>query len=159
MAFIHQTAIIHPNVKLGDNVTIGAYSVIGGCPEHKDYFNKPYKGVVIGDNVWIGEAVTVHAGTAQDTIIGNDVILLTKCQIGHDVVIEDGCTISCLACVCGHSVIQSNTNIAVGAVIHQKVTVPSGCIVGMNSCVTKRTEMQPNSKYVGNPARYLSPNK
>lgn len=155
---IHPTAIIYPNVKLGNNVTIGAYAVIGGCPEHRDYFDKPYKGVVIGDNCWIGEAVTIHAGTTQDTIIGNDVTLLTKCQIGHDAVIEDGCTISCLACVCGHSVIKTKTNIAVSAVIHQKVTVPEGCMIGMGAIVTKKTEMQPYSKYVGNPARYLSPN-
>lgn len=157
-AKIHPTAIVYDNVTIGKNTTIGAYAIIGGCPEHREYFNKPYKGVVIGDNCWIGEAVTIHAGTTQNTVIGHNVVLLTKCQIGHDAFISNGCTVSCLACVCGHCVIEENTNIAVSAVIHQKVTVPSGCMIGMGAIVTKKTEMQPNSKYVGNPARYLAPN-
>lgn len=156
---IHPTAIIYPNVKLGVNVKIGAYAVIGGPPEHRDYFNKPYKSVVIEDNVWIGNHVTIDSGTERDTFIDRGSIILCHSQIGHDAKIGVCCTISCHAVIGGHSVIFSGTNIGIGAMIHQNVKVPPDCMIGMGTIVTKKTKMQPNSKYVGNPARYLSPNK
>ena len=47
---IHRTAIIEEGARLGDDVSIGAYSVIG--PE-----------VVIGDNCWIGPHVVISGRT------------------------------------------------------------------------------------------------
>ncbi|WP_376695861.1 acyl-ACP--UDP-N-acetylglucosamine O-acyltransferase [Wenzhouxiangella sp. EGI_FJ10305] len=50
---IHRTAIIEDGARLGDNVSVGAYSVIG--PE-----------VVIGDNCWIGPHVVINGRTSID---------------------------------------------------------------------------------------------
>lgn len=47
---IHPTAIVHPNARLGQGVSIGAYSIIG---EH----------VEIGDNTWIGPHVVINGHT------------------------------------------------------------------------------------------------
>ncbi len=48
---IHRTAIIEDGARLGDNVSVGAYSVIG--PE-----------VVIGDHCWIGPHVVINGRTS-----------------------------------------------------------------------------------------------
>ncbi|MCP5269041.1 MAG: acyl-ACP--UDP-N-acetylglucosamine O-acyltransferase [Zoogloeaceae bacterium] len=63
---IHSTAIIHPNAKLGANVSVGAYSVIG---EH----------VEIGDNTWIGPHVVVNGHTR----IGKDNKIFQFASVGE----------------------------------------------------------------------------
>ena len=78
--FIHPTAIIGDNVQLGQNNYIGAFCLITGntiigndnrfeafCsigtePEHKDYFDEPNQGVVIGNYNRIKEFVTISSG-------------------------------------------------------------------------------------------------
>lgn len=62
---IHQTAIVHPKAKLGTNVSVGAYSIIG---EH----------VEIGDNTRIGPHVVVEGHTR----IGRDNDIFQFCSIG-----------------------------------------------------------------------------
>jgi len=63
---IHRTAIVEDGAKLGDNVSVGPYSVIG-----------PY--VVIGDNCWIGPHVVVNGRTT----IGEDCRIYQFASIGE----------------------------------------------------------------------------
>lgn len=62
---IHPTAIIDPKAKLGVNVEVGAYSVIG--PD-----------VEIGDETWIGSHVALHGPTR----IGRNNRIYQFCSIG-----------------------------------------------------------------------------
>lgn len=156
--FIHPTAIIYSNVTLGKNVYIGAYSVIGGPPEHRDYWDKEYKGVIIGDNVRISNHVTIDAGTEFDTIIEDNVTILRAAHVGHDSLIANGVTLSCNVLIGGHAQILHESNIGLSAVVHQRVIVPHNCMIGACAFIGKTLEMIPNSKYVGVPARYLGPN-
>jgi len=64
---IHASAIIHPAAKLGNNVSIGAYSIIG---EH----------VEIGDGTWIGPHVVVTGHTR----IGRENRVFQFCSVGED---------------------------------------------------------------------------
>jgi len=50
MSDIHSTAIIDPSARIGEGVTIGAYSVIGA-------------GVEIGANTWVGPHVVINVPT------------------------------------------------------------------------------------------------
>lgn len=156
--FIHPTAIIYPNVKIGNNVYIGAYSVIGGPPEHREFWDGEYKGVIIEDNVRISNHVTIDAGCTQNTYISKGCILLKGSHVGHDAFIGDNTTLSCNALVGGYSQISYGCNLGLGSVIHQNVVVPPGCMIGANAFVGKTTKTEPNNKYVGVPARYLGPN-
>lgn len=159
---IHPTAIIYPNVKIGKNVHIGAYCVIGGPPEHRGFWDSDHNpGVVIGDNVRISNLVTIDAGTEIETRIGSGCVLLAHSHVGHDAQLLQGVTLSCGAKVGGHAIIGTGTNIGLNATIHQRVQVPGGCMIGMGAVVTKSTEktIWPNSVYVGNPAKYLRENK
>ena len=61
----HSTAIVDPNVKIGDNVTIGPFSIIEA-------------GVFIGDRTTVGNNVTISSGTH----IGKDCKIFHSASIG-----------------------------------------------------------------------------
>lgn len=173
---IHPTAIIGDNVKLGLGVKIGAYTVIydnvtigdgtyigAGCligspAEDKSNWLTSEYGVAIGDNVIINGAVTIDAGTHRDTTIENSAFLMKGVHIGHDATIRQSAVLSPRVLIGGHSIVGANTNMGMGSIVHQRVEVPSGCMIGMGTVITKKTEMEVNSCYVGNPARYLRDN-
>lgn len=93
---IHPTAIVHPGAKLGEGVTVGAYSLVG---EH----------VEIGDNTWVGPHVVIEGHTR----IGRDNQLFqfssigaapqdkkykgepTRLEIGDRNTIREFCTLNC----------------------------------------------------------------
>jgi UDP-N-acetylglucosamine acyltransferase len=156
-SFIHHTAVIYPNVKIKGKVYIGAYCIIGAPPEWKGHENDN-KGVVIDDGTIICGLVTIDGGGLHPTYIGKECYIMKHSHIGHDAIIHDEVTISCGAKIGGHTIIGHNTNIGLNAVIHQKLKVPEFCMIGMGAVITKKTQMEPYSKYVGNPARYLSSN-
>lgn len=156
---IHNSCVIYENVRIGENVSIGAYCVIGSPPESKKYFNQDNKNnVIINDGVVIHGLVTIDKGTIKDTVIGRDVWLMKGVHVGHDVEIGDGCIISPHSCIGGHVKIGANTNIGMGAIIHQRLTIPPNCMIGMGSVITKKTVMRNGYVYAGNPAKELREN-
>ncbi len=95
-AFIHPTAIVDPKARLGNNVAVGAYSVIG---EH----------VEIGDDSWIGPHVVINGHTRIGQ--GNRIFQFssigempqdkkyagepTRLEIGDRNTIREFCTLNC----------------------------------------------------------------
>jgi len=156
--YIHPTALIGPNVKIGTGNHFGPYCIIGWPAEHKSFWGKKNGAVEIGDdNIFTGH-ITIDAGTEHPTTIGNGVWMLKHSHVGHDAVIGDKATISCGAKVGGHAIIGPGTNIGLNACIHQWVDVPAGCMIGMNAAVTKKLEMEPFRKYAGVPAKDIGSN-
>jgi UDP-N-acetylglucosamine acyltransferase len=156
-SFIHPTAVIGPNVRIGKDCYIGPYCIIGFPPEWKGKENEG-KGVIIGDRVRLTGHVTVDAGAESPTIINNDCYLMKHSHVGHDATICPGVTISCGAKVGGHSIIMHNSNIGLNAVIHQRVTVPESCMIGACAFVGKTSILKPFHKYAGVPVRELGEN-
>ena len=161
--FIHPTAIIGPNVTIGKGTYIGPYCIIGHPAEHKKClsaftFNELSGYVVIGEDCVITGHVTIDASSESVTKVGNNVWLMKHSHVGHDAQIGNDAVISCGAKIGGHAVIGEGTNVGLNAVVHQWKEVPTGCMIGMGSVITKGLEMQPNCKYAGNPAKYLGPN-
>lgn len=157
MTYIHETALIGPNVLIGNDVYIGPYCVIGFPAEWKGRETED-KGVVIGDGVRITGMVTIDAGIERATEIRQGCYLMKHSHVGHDAVLCDNVVLSCGAKIGGHAFIGKNTNIGLNAVIHQKQTVAEGCMIGMGTVVTKTLITEPNMKYVGNPAKLLGKN-
>lgn len=155
---VHCTAMIGPNVKIGTGTYIGPYCIIGFSAEHKAFWGKEQMGVEIGDNCKITGHVTIDAGTERPTIIADKCWLLKHSHIGHDALICEGSTISCGALIGGHTTIGLDCNIGLNASIHQKLNIPQGCMIGMNACVTKTTELKPFRKYAGVPAKEIGMN-
>ncbi len=161
--YIHPTAVIGPNVEIGAGTYIGPFCIIGFPAEHKQFWPYPDGSgmigrVVIGKNCVITGHVTIDAGTTRPTEVMDGVWMLKHSHIGHDAVIGSGATISCGAKIGGHAGVGENTNIGLNACVHQRIFVPEGCMVGMNSTITKKTILLPNRKYAGSPARDIGPN-
>jgi len=95
MSLIHPSAIIDPTAKLADNVSVGAFSIIGA-------------GVEIGTGTWIGPHVVIDGptvigennkiyqfsslgGAPQDISYKDEP---TRLEIGNDNVIRENCTLS-----------------------------------------------------------------
>lgn len=156
--YIHPTAILYPNVRLGRDVYIGAYSVIGSPPEDKSKWLEEDAGVVIGDGVVINGSCTIDAGTLIPTTIENSVFIMKGVHIGHDAIIRQSATLSPHVLIGGHSIVGANTNMGMGSIVHQRCEVPHGCMIGMGSIITKSSKLEPNNVYVGSPVRYLRSN-
>jgi UDP-N-acetylglucosamine acyltransferase len=173
---IHPTAIIGKNVVIGIGNTIGPYCIIQGntiigndnkfeafCsigsePEHKLFFGKENQGVIIGNNNYIREYVTVNAGCYRSTIIENECTLLRNAHIGHDSYVSDNCTISCNVLIGGHSIIGKCVNMGLGAICHQFTEIAPYCMIGMGAILTKNNEPTFFGTFVGNPAKFIKIN-
>lgn len=155
---IHPTAIIYPNVKIGNNVTIGAYCIIGAPAEDKKNWNTSNYTVVIEDDAIITGHVTIDAGTFRDTKIGKGCFIMKGVHIGHDCVLKENCTLSPHVVIGGRCNIGESVNMGMCSVVHQRKDIPKGCMIGMNSTITKKTEMVERGCYIGSPARWLREN-
>lgn len=150
-------AIICPGVEIGDNNYIGPGCIIGDYPEKIGYFDK-YGRVIIGNGNRFTKQVTIDSGTESITIVKNNTIMLKNAHVGHDAVIWDGARLACNVCIGGHTQVGENTNLGLGAVVHQRLWVPANCMIGMNATITKKTEMEPGRKYAGSPAKDIGAN-
>lgn len=120
---------LHPDAKIGSNVTISNFSTI--CED-----------VVIGDNTWIGPNVTIFPGArigsgckifpgAVIAAIPQDLKFAgeyTTVEIGDNNVIRECCTINRGTAASGHTVVGNNNLLM--AYVH----VAHDCVVGDN-CV------------------------
>lgn len=155
---IEPYSVIGPNVTIGKGTRIGVGSVIGGPPEHKDFYKNYKHGVTVGENVFISNGVTIDSGCYKNTKIGNNVWMLRQSHAGHDSEIEDDCIISCSTLVGGHAVIMKGCNLGLGTKIHQHKIVPPYLMAGMGCVINKKSKLDPFSIYVGNPAKFLKVN-
>lgn len=131
---IHESAMIFPNVSIGDNVKIGKNSII-------------YPGVVIYSNTIIGENVIIHA----NSVIGSDAFYYQSKENKHhklhscgSVVIENeveiGASCSIDKGVSGITKIGKGTKIDAQVHVGHDTTVGKHCRfaaqVGIAGCVT-----------------------
>jgi len=177
---IHRTALIGPDVRMGEGNTVGAFVVIEGS-------------VTIGDQNWIGtgavlgappevrshdrteaqqdigarlrighhnvirEYVQIHRGWQGTTSIADNAFVMNQSYIAHDCVIESGVTLASSVLLAGHVHIGASANLGLGAMVHQRKRIGAGTIIGMGSVVTR--DVPPFAKAYGNPARMHGVNR
>lgn len=153
MNHIHPTAVIYPNVVLGDGNWIGAGAVIGSPGEHRKFDpREPAEwSVLIGDNNEIREYAVVYAGTVQHTIVEDGVLLQHGTHVSHDCFVGSGATLSPYATIAGHVTVGAGAVLGMGSMVHQHRSIGAGVMVGMGSVVTK--DIPAGEKWYGNPAR------
>ena len=174
--FIHPTAIVGDDVQLGEDNYIGAFCYITGntvignnnrfeafCsigtePEHKEYFGKPNKGVIIGNNNIFREYVTINAGCEKPTILFDNILMLKASHIGHDSTIHSNCTLACNVIIAGHTLLGKYVNMGLGSVCHQFSRIGSGSMIGMGTVITKKVQPKCFGLYVGIPPRCIKEN-
>ncbi len=171
---IHPTAIIGKNVQIGENNSIGAFCIIEGDVTIGDnnviyphvligsdaqmHFNdlkgknNVEKKVIIGDENYIREFVTIHSPSYDATLIGNRNIFMAYSHIPHDATIENSVKITNNVQIGGFSTIQSYAYLGLSSTIQQRVVVGYAAITGMGTVLTN--SIAPFSTYVGNPQEF-----
>ena len=148
--FVHRTAIVYKNVKMGKGNVIGPYCVIGELGFIRDTGKK--EGYVeIGDNNRFGCYVNVMTGQEGKTFIGNKNLIMNHVNIGHNVMIGDDCEIGAGSIVCGWVLIGSCTKIKSQVSIRNRIKIDPYCTIGIGSNVICNIPL--NSTAYGNPAK------
>jgi len=124
---IAESAIIHPNVELGNNVTIEDYCIIGA----------PFRGynsekTIIGDDALIRSGTVIYAGN----IIGSHFQTGNKTNIREFNRIGDNVSIGTLSVVEHHVKISDGVRIHSQAFIPEYTKLEKGCWVGPNVVLT-----------------------
>lgn len=158
--YIGPYAVIEDNVILGNNNWIGPLVTIGQPGEYK---NPPEGFDVSKGKVKIGNGNTIREHTAiqasvmtNSTIIGDNNFIMEKCHIAHDCVIGDNVIIAPLTSLGGSVCIENDSNLGQGVIIHPRLKIGRGSMLGMNSTITK--DIPEFETWAGCPAKYLRPN-
>lgn len=156
---IHHNVVIRNKTKIGANCTIHSGTVIGeyGFGYVVNELNEKtmlrhYGGVVIEDNVHIGDNCVIIRGAIDDTIIRRGVKINTMVHIAHNDEIGADTLITSPCHVCGSVKIGENCHIA-GVTIRNQRNVGANATVGLGTVVVK--DVEAGSTVVGNPARPL----
>ena len=153
---IHPTAIIYDGVHLGRNVHIGPYCVIGAPPEHRDFYDKPGRGVIIGDDVRIMSHVTIDSGITAPTAIGDSVVIFNHSHIAHDCHIWPSVTIGGGVSLAGHTKVMYMATVSGKSCTFQRVVIgPYAFVCGMSYVIHN---VGIANKVAGMPAKYVGDN-
>ncbi len=159
MKKIHHTAVIYPGVEIEDDVHIGAFSVIGGRPEHREFYSPDNvtKGVIIKKGARIFEFVSIHAGTVVQTEIGPGVAVFNHSHIAHDCFLDEGSSVGGGVFLAGHTMLMKKATVCGRACTHQMSLIgPYGFLAPMSFL---KGHLGPGELWIGNPARPSGLNK
>jgi UDP-3-O-[3-hydroxymyristoyl] glucosamine N-acyltransferase len=157
---LHGNCFIYDEVRIGNDVTIHAGTVIGsdgfgytrneaGAVEKFPHLG----GVEIGDDVEIGANTCIDRGSLGNTIIGNGVKIDNLVHIAHNVIIEENSFIIANAMIGGSTVVGRNAWIAPSASILQQLKIGDNALVGVGSVV--RENIPSDETWAGVPAKKI----
>jgi len=135
---IAATAIVHANVRLGRNVTIEDFCIIGA----------PFAGgegaeTVIGDDAVIRSHTVIYAGNK----IGRNFTTGNKANIRELNVIGDDVSIGTMSIVEHHVVIEDRVRIHSAAFVPEYSVLKRGCWIGPGTVITNaRFPLHPDAK-------------
>lgn len=173
--YIHPTAIIGSNVKLGNNIKIGPFCIIVGNTTIGDnsiiYSNavignpaqnldtiKPLGSISIGKNCKIREFVTIGASKEKngETIIGDNCYIMTYCHIAHDVILENNVVMISNVNLGGHVYVEKNAFLMANSAAHQFCRIGQYTSLAPYSAI--RQDIPPYSMFSGLPAKFYGLN-
>lgn len=113
---------IFANVKLGENVRLGDFVIVGLPPEGKEDGELE---TVIGSNAIIRSHTVIYAGNriGDNLRTGHSVLIREGCEIGHDVSIGS------------HSIVEDQVKIGNRVRIHSNVFIPQHCLLEEESWI------------------------
>ena len=161
MTYIHETAIIHPNVTIQDGAVIGPYAVIGGMPQVRTNRDAGH-GVIIGEGAYIGPHCQIDSGLNERTKIGEYAYLMGNVHVGHDCIVEPYVTLSQGVILAGHVRICEGATLGIGAMVHQHQIIGHYAMIGMGAVIPRRTFkalILPGQIWAGNPAEEKGQNR
>lgn len=139
---IHPTAIVSSKAKLGDNITIGAYTIIEDDVEIGDACNIGTH-VVIYDGARIGDRVSIYQGASvanipQDIKFGGEKSLFI---IGEDTVVREFATLHRGTSDTGKSEVGKNCLLMAYSHIPHDCIVGDKCIIANGVQIAGHTEI------------------
>lgn len=156
----HELNVYH---LFGSKPIMGAYNMIGKDgfgykqDENQRWQKVPHLGFVwIGDDVSIGNGVSIDRATIGLTKIEHGVKIDNNVHIAHNVVIGNDSLIIANAMIGGSATIGYNCWIGPGACINNQITIGDNVLIGTGSVVTKNVPS--GQVWAGNPARYMREN-
>lgn len=164
---IHSRVSLIGPVEIGRNCIIHSGAVLGtdGYGYERDEAGRPVKmphlgGIRIGDEVEIGANTCVDRGTLGDTVIGSHTKIGNLCQIGHNARLGERVMVTCQAVISGSTVVGSDSWLAPGALIGDRLSLGAASFVGLGAGVTVNVPddgavVAPPSKKVDGRIRYL----
>ncbi|MCD8310694.1 MAG: acyl-ACP--UDP-N-acetylglucosamine O-acyltransferase [Prevotellaceae bacterium] len=113
-------ACILYGARIGNRNTIFPGAVVSAIPQDLKFKGEETTAEIGDDNI-IRENVTINRGTAAKgrTKVGNHNLLMEGVHVAHDATIGNGCIIGNSTKVAGEIVIDDNSNISAGVLMHQ----------------------------------------
>lgn len=145
--FIANQGFIHPTVVFATHGF--SYEKIDG-----KWLLIPHTGkIIIGNDVHIHPYTVVCPGTGDndETRIGDNTNIDTRCHIAHNVKIGKNCLITSGVTIGGSAQIGDDVYIGIGAIIRNKVKIGNGACIGMGAVVV--ADVPEGITVVGNPAK------
>lgn len=136
---------------IGEDSQIYPFATIGAASQDKKYSGeRSYTRV--GSRTIVREYVSIQRATGHDqlTAVGDDCLFLAYTHIAHNCIVGNGVTMSNLAQLAGHCIIEDNVVIGAMAGLHQFTRVGRYAMVGGASKLTK--DVPPFFLVEGNPA-------
>lgn len=146
--------VIHANVEIRSGTRIGSHCVIGSPAESR--FVTKQLGVVIGEDCVIGNHVTIDRGTEKDTWIDRECFICVGTQIAHDVYMETKVTIAGNCMIAGFAYLMKGVTIGQNASIGQKVTIGSCTMISQGTHIARN--ILPGRKIIGIIEKDVGPN-
>ena len=155
--------IIKSNVKIGKNVKVSSFVLLG---EDGEYFAQNKEEILrfqfdgsleIGDNVKIQSNVSIKKGLFGNiTKIGNGCSIGSFVNIGHDVKLGKNCFLTPGTIIAGSCSIGDNCFFGVNSSVRNGVKIGKNCIIGAGCVVTQNI---PSNKVVmGVPGKIIRKN-
>jgi UDP-N-acetylglucosamine acyltransferase len=136
---IRPHALIDKDTTIGRGSRIFPFASVGADPQDLKY-NGERTSLLIGENVTIREAATIHRGTEGGggaTVIGDGCFIMATVHVAHDCRLGPGVIMSSYAVLAGHITIGEGAIIGGLSAIHQFCRVGPHAFLGGFSGLTK----------------------
>ena len=155
--WIGSNVTIMDGARIGKNCRIFPGAVISAIPQDLKFAGE-YTVVKIGYNTTIREFVTINLGTKanNETVIGNNCLLMAYVHIAHDCVIRDNVILANAATLAGHIVIDDWAIVGGMAAVHQFVQIGAHSFISGGALVRK--DVPPFTKAAREPLSYVGVN-
>ncbi|KQY35283.1 hypothetical protein ASD21_10845 [Caulobacter sp. Root1455] len=157
---VRANAVIGPRVRIGRGCLIKSGAVVGDegfgvdTDENGNNIRLPHLGgVVLGDFVEVGGQTTVCAGTIEPTVVGDYCKFDDHVHVAHNVVMGKNCILT------AHAELSGSVKLGAGVWLSPNVSIAEGIKIGDDTMLgigaVAIRDLEPNSIYVGSPARRI----
>jgi UDP-N-acetylglucosamine acyltransferase len=144
-------AVVTGHTTIGEDTTIHPFASIGASSQDRKAVEE-IAYTTIGDRTTIREYVSIHraTGEGQVTSVGDDCLILAYVHIAHNCIVGNDVTMSNLAQLAGHCIVEDHAGIGGMVGTHQFVRIGQYSFIGGYTKVVR--DVPPFLLVEGNPA-------